>query len=128
MRQTQQERTRIAWVLYLSILFASLMCAMGHGQAGSVPAGAHGADFCSMDMHGTTDSHTDTKHASLPMVADCAIASLFSSILLAALFCLLHLLSGSMVQTRSLPILSRSPREHWPLINPRASPGSLPAY
>lgn len=32
MKLASREKSMIAWVLYFSILFGSLLCAMGHGQ------------------------------------------------------------------------------------------------
>lgn len=32
MKLAHHTRSQVAWVLYFSILFGSLLCAMGHGQ------------------------------------------------------------------------------------------------
>ncbi|AKK01011.1 MULTISPECIES: DUF2946 family protein [Pseudomonas] len=128
MKLASREKSMIAWVLYFSVLFASLLCAMGHGQmAGLRLSGLDGGLFCSTDGGAVLESPHDVPAPSLPVEADCVIASLFGAILLAAFFGLLALLAGE--PARPLPAQPTRclPRQRWPLINPRASPDLLPS-
>ncbi|AHL34818.1 MULTISPECIES: DUF2946 family protein [Pseudomonas] len=128
MKLASREKSMIAWVLYFSILFGSLLCAMGHGQmAGLRLSGLDGGLFCSTDGGAIFEGLQDVPAPSLPVVADCVIASLFGAILLAAFFGLLALLAGE--PTKPLPAQPTRclPRQRWPLINPRASPALLPS-
>ncbi|MDY0894877.1 hypothetical protein SOM46_07910 [Pseudomonas fluorescens] len=50
MKLASREKSMIAWVLYFSVLFGSLLCAMGHGQmAGLRLSGLDDGLFCSTD-------------------------------------------------------------------------------
>ncbi len=85
MKLASREKSMIAWVLYFSILFGSLLCAMGHGQmAGLRLSGLDGGLFCSTDGGAIFEGLQDVPAPSLPVVGDCVIASLFGAILLAA--------------------------------------------
>lgn len=130
MTLARRHKSLIAWALYFSVLLSSVLCAIGHGQmAGLQLSGLDGA-FCSVSNdHGV---HTNLDDAGIPMSmsgdSGCAVTSLFSAIILAAMFGLLGLLAGETVRPLPLLDISRSPRHRWPLINPRASPASLSSH
>lgn len=127
MKLARNEKSLIAWALYFSVLFGSLMCAMGHGQMAAMHmSDLDTAHFCSIDSGGVLKSEHGTSDTMLPASSDCVIASLFCASLLAAFFGLLALLAGESVKPLPRQAVPRSPRERWPLINPRASPSSLP--
>lgn len=128
MKMAGHEKSLIAWVLYLSVLLSSLMCAMGHGQMAGLRLSGLDAQFCSMDSNGAAKMSTDLSEPMLLPGADCAIASLFSAILLAAFFSMFGRLPCAAQKHPSKQILSRSPRHRWPLINPRASPDSMQVH
>lgn len=129
MKLARHTRSNVAWVLYFSILFGSLLCAMGHGQvAGLRLAGLDDAAWCTADASGVIKGKQDNTDPMLPTGGDCVIASLFSATLLAVFFGLLTLLaglSGSPLPSQPTP---RPPKQRWPRVNPRASPASLPAF
>lgn len=114
-------------MLYCSILLSAWLCATGHGQMAGMQLSGLNGQFCSVhDNGGASDltDHTSTLMAT-SMGDGCALSSLFSAVLLAALFGLFALLAGE--SPRALPPLhaQRSPRDRWPLANPRASPHAL---
>lgn len=134
MNLARKRKSLIAWALYFSVLLSALLCAIGHGQmAGLQLSGLDGGFYgesCSVSSS-SAHGHTDLDGSgSMPMNmtdgSGCALSSLFSAIILAALFGLLGLLAGEAVRPLPTLNLSRSPRHRWPLINPRASPASLP--
>ncbi|MCU1717737.1 DUF2946 family protein [Pseudomonas sp. 5P_3.1_Bac2] len=117
----------LAWMLYCSILLSAWLCATGHGQMAGMQLSGLDSEFCSLHDNGGASDLSD--HSSMLMASSmgdgCALSSLFSAVLLAALFGLLALLAGE--SARPLPPLHarRSPRDRWPLANPRASPQVL---
>ncbi|MCW1242884.1 hypothetical protein OC610_00540 [Pseudomonas sp. SAICEU22] len=128
MKLASREKSMIAWVLYFSVLFGSLLCATGHGQmAGLQLSGLNGGLFCSTDGGAAFESLRDVPPPSLPVVGDCVIASLFGAILLAAFFGLLARLAGEPAKPLPAQPTRCLPRQRWPLINPRASPALLPS-
>ncbi|MFW9265703.1 DUF2946 family protein [Pseudomonas sp. NR3] len=128
MKLASRKKSMIAWVLYFSVLFASLLCAMGHGQmAGLRLSGLDGGLLCSTGGGAVFESVHDAPAPSLPVEADCVIASLFGAILLAAFFGLLALLAGEPAWPLPAQPTRCLPRQRWPLINPRASPALLPS-
>lgn len=129
MKLAHHTRSQVAWVLYFSILFGSLLCAMGHGQmAGLRLAGMDDAAWCAADSSGMVQGEQDFSDPSLPAGGDCVIASLFSATLLAVFFGLLTLLTGEPGSPLPNQPPPRLPKQRWPLVNPRASPASLLAF
>ncbi|MEC6742962.1 DUF2946 family protein [Pseudomonas qingdaonensis] len=119
-------RSKVAWMLYFSILFGSLLCAMGHGQmAGLRLAGLTDAAWCAADSSGVSKADQDITDPVLPAGGDCVIASLFSATLLAVFFGLLALLARASIVPLPRQPAPRLPKHCWPLVNPRASPSSL---
>lgn len=60
MKLAHHTRSHVAWVLYFSILFGSLLCAMGHGQmAGLRLAGMDDAAWCTADSSGMVQGEQD---------------------------------------------------------------------
>ncbi|WP_409281663.1 DUF2946 family protein [Pseudomonas defluvii] len=126
MKLARHTRSHVAWVLYFSILFGSLLCAMGHGQmAGLRLAGMDDAAWCTADSSGLVKGEQDLADPILPAGGDCVIASLFSATLLAIFFGLLTLLAGDLGSPLPSQPTPRLPKQRWPLVNPRASPASL---
>lgn len=114
-------------MLYFSILFGSLLCAMGHGQmAGLRLAGLTDAAWCAADSSGESKAGQDLTDPVLPTGGDCVIASLFSATLLAVFFGLIALLAGTTNDPLPRQPAPRLPKHRWPLVNPRASPAVLP--
>ncbi|QXH69468.1 DUF2946 family protein [Pseudomonas asgharzadehiana] len=128
MKLASREKSMIAWVLYFSILFGSLLCAMGHGQmAGLRLSGLDSGLFCTSNSGAVYEGLQDVPAPPLSVDGDCVIASLFGAILLAAFFGLLAMLGGEPAKPLPTQPARCSPRQRWPLINPRASPALLPA-
>ncbi|WP_260954447.1 DUF2946 family protein [Pseudomonas citri] len=128
MKLASHEKSMIAWVLYFSVLFGSLLCAMGHGQmAGLRLSGLDSGLFCTSNSGAAYESLQDAPAPLLPVDGDCVIASLFGAILLAAFFGLLAVLAGEPAKPLPAQPVRCLPRQRWPLINPRASPTLLPA-
>lgn len=123
MTQARQKHSLWAWMLFLSVLFSALHCAVGHGEVNTVPfddAQLHHQHHQPDSHHGHHADATAHIHASAD--TGCEFASPFSAIILAAFFGLLGLLALDAV--RPLPVwqVPRQPRSHWPPANPRASP------
>ncbi|QXH33750.1 DUF2946 family protein [Pseudomonas muyukensis] len=129
MTLARHTRSQVAWVLYFSILFGALLCAMGHGQmAGLRLAGLDDAAWCAADSSGVFKGDQDLSDPVLPASGDCVIASLFNATLLAVFFGLLALLSLEPSQPLPRQPAPRLPKQRWPLVNPRASPAALLAF
>lgn len=132
MKLARQTRSQVAWVLYFSILLSSLLCAIGHGQmAGLQLSGLGDAAWCASDSSGAAFSSQhgaghDSNDAAMPAGADCMVTSLFCATLLAAFFGLLALLAGEAARPLPRQPIPLLPKQRWPLVNPRASPASLP--
>jgi hypothetical protein len=121
------EKALVAWMLYFSILFGSLLCAMGHGQmAGLRLSGLDDAAWCAADSSGAFKGDQDITDPVPSTGADCVITSLFCASLLAAFFGLLALLAGESRTPLPRQPPPRLPKHRWPLVNPRASPAPLP--
>ncbi|QXI32207.1 DUF2946 family protein [Pseudomonas promysalinigenes] len=126
MTLARHTHSKVAWLLYFSILFGSLLCAMGHGQmAGLRLAGLNDAAWCAAHSSGTGSANQDVADPVLPTGADCVIASLFSATLLAVFFGLLALLGSEPRTFLPRQPTPRLPKQRWPRVNPRASPASL---
>ncbi|WXL24859.1 DUF2946 family protein [Ectopseudomonas mendocina] len=131
MELARAHKPHLIWMLYFSVLFSSWMCAIDHGQMSGLSLSGLGGQFCTLhnigDIQPLGDHAQDSAMSSIAG-PECMLSSLFSAILLAALFGLLCLLKGD--PTHPLPPLnSRSaPRDRWPLANPRASPSLLLSF
>jgi len=124
MKLARKERSLLAWMLFLSVLFSALHCAVGHEQMSTLPA--LDSEHAHHQHHAHAGHDQATAHAHAAADTGCDFASPFSAIILAAFFGLLGRLAVE--SARPLPVLY-SPcavRAHWPPANPRASPEPLP--
>ncbi|WP_277373866.1 DUF2946 domain-containing protein [Pseudomonas sp. AA-38] len=118
-------RSSTAWLLYFSVLFAALACAISHGQMAGMQLSGLEAQYCAFDGNFGAGADLDGS-GSVPLAlfgsGGCAIASSFSAILLVAFFGLFGLLDRETI--RPLPrVFFKLPHRHrWPSLNPRASP------
>lgn len=125
MKSSRQHRPLIAWMLYFSVLFAALACAISHGQMAGMQLSGLDAQYCSFDGNFGAGADLDGSGV-VPLglfgSGGCAMSSSFSAIILAAFFGLFGLLASETIRplTRVSPA-SRS-RFQWPSLNPRASP------
>lgn len=120
MKTSRKQRASVAWLLYFSLLLASLACAIGHGQMVGLALSGLDGQVCS--LHGNSTLVTDLsapaeEHA---VDADCVLCASFAAQLLAAFFGLLALLAPVMCWS-SLPV-ARPSRYAWPPGHPRAPP------
>lgn len=117
-------RACTAWLLYFSVLFAALACAIGHGQMAGLQLSGVDTSFCGLDAEPSAGSRADTGAAVLMSLlgGGCIIASSFSAILLAAFFGLFGLLGAEGLRPLSGLLLAIHRRHRWPSLNPRASP------
>jgi len=125
MKFARNERAFVAWMLYGCILFSAFACAVGHGQMAGLQLAGLDGQYCSLD--GSFDTGADLDGSALvtgnPVTgSSCALASLFSAIILAALFGLWGLLAADQVRPLSKARHPRLNRYRWPPANPRASP------
>ncbi len=130
MKLARKDRPLIPWLLYFSILFSAFVCAIGHGQMAGMQLSGLDGQYCSFEGNFGAGADLDGSGIVAPNPAtgsNCALASLFSAIILAAFFGLLGLLAAE--RTLPLPALHipRLARYRWPPANPRASPSQLPA-
>jgi len=128
MKLARQDRSLTAWVLYFSILFSAFVCAISHGQMAGMQLSGLDGQYCSFDGNFGAGADLDGSGIVAPNPvtgSNCALASLFSAIILAAFFGLLGLL-GLLAAERSWSAsalhLPRITRYRWPPANPRASP------
>lgn len=130
MTKARKERSLTAWMLYFSILFSACVCAISHGQMAGMQLSGLDSQYCSFEGNfgAGADLHGSGIVAPNPATGTgCALCSVFSAIIVAALFGLLGLLAAD--TGRPIPALGvlRLFRYHWPPANPRASPAVLPA-
>ncbi len=121
MKIARQDRSLIAWVLYASILFAMLACAIHHGQGAGLQLSGLGGEFCS--LHGdTTDASTVVPADALMSTVQCPLCS--AAVMgLALLFALAWLPRAKRaLRLARAPQGKAPPRFVWPSANPRASP------
>ncbi|MCU1719395.1 DUF2946 family protein [Pseudomonas sp. 5P_3.1_Bac2] len=126
MNLRRTDRRLLAGLLYCSLLFSALACSIGHGQMAALKLSGLAAQFCALDAKAGAPldlSAGDSQHLLAAADGGCVLSSVFSSVLLAALFGLLGLLP----LWRALPLPERwqgwrAPRDVWPSANPRASP------
>lgn len=126
MNLRRSDRRLFAWLLYCSLLFSALACSIGHGQMAALQLSGLASQYCALD-DGNTGAALDLSASSKKLLvlndSACALSSLFSAPLLAALFGLLGLLPGLRAPPLSRPSQWLiSPRYLWPSANPRASP------
>lgn len=119
----RRNRPLIAWMLYLGVLFGAFACAGNHGHLAGLQLSGLGGELCSVEgAVAGFDLDGLGQHLGNPVTADCALASLFGALILAAFFGLL----GRLASRRPLiaPVVSPAPgwRDRWPAANPRASP------
>jgi hypothetical protein len=117
-------RAGTAWLLYFSVLFAALVCAIGHGQMAGLQLSGMDTSFCALDAEPSAGSRADTGAAVVMSLlgGGCVIASSFGAILLAAFFGLFGLLGGDGLNPLPDLLLAIQRRHRWPSLNPRASP------
>jgi hypothetical protein len=125
MKLARKDRSLTAWVLYFSILFSAFVCAISHGQMAGLQLSGLDGQYCSFEGNFGAGADLDGSGIVAPNPAtgaNCALASLFSAIILAAFFGLLGLLSVEQRWSLSALHLPRIARYRWPPANPRASP------
>lgn len=117
-------RAVTAWLLYFSVLFAALVCAIGHGQMAGMQLSGLDTSFCALDAESGAGSRTDTDTTVVMSLlgGGCIIASSFGAILLAAFFGLFGLLNREAMRPLPGLFLKAPHRQRWPSLNPRASP------
>ena len=124
MKLARSDRSLLAWILYFSVLFGALACSIGHGQMAGLQLS--GLDvYCSLE--GGSAPGADFGSAGLASTgastgADCALASTFGALILAAFFGLLGLLGAARLPTAAPRRAGQPVRYLWPSANPRASP------
>ena len=112
-------------MLYFSILFSAFVCAISHGQMAGMQLSGLDGQYCSFEGNFGAGADLDGSGIVAPNPAtgsNCALASLFSAIILAAFFGLLGLLAAERSWSASALHLPRITRYRWPPANPRASP------
>lgn len=125
MKLARQDRSLTAWLLYFSILFSAFVCAISHGQMAGMQLSGLDGQYCSFEGNFGAGADLDGSGivATNPATgSNCALASLFSAIILAAFFGLLGLLAAERVRPLFTLYIPRLARDHWPPANPRASP------
>lgn len=126
MKPNRQQRALTAWVLYFSILFGALACAIAHGQLAAAQLAGFGGQFCYLESGEPGPGTTDAVAAGWTPGSSCALTSSFAAVLLAALFGLLGLLALSPAMPLPATHRHHTARDRWPSANPRASPRLLP--
>lgn len=125
MKLARKDRSLTAWLLYFSILFGAFACAIGHGQMAGLQLSGLSSQYCSFEGNFGAGADLDGSGIVAPNPAtgsNCALASLFSAIIVAALFGLLGLLAASRAPAAARLLVPRTVRYLWPSANPRASP------
>ncbi|OLU25629.1 hypothetical protein BVH03_18535 [Pseudomonas sp. PA15(2017)] len=126
MKIARRDRSLIAWMLYASILFALLACAIHHGQGAGLQLSGLDGGFCS--LHGDASSADGVVPADAMMnTFQCPLCSAMV-MGLALLFALAWLPRAKRVlRLWREPLGKLPPRYLWPSANPRASPQLLTA-
>ncbi|MDI6527604.1 DUF2946 family protein [Pseudomonas otitidis] len=124
MKLARRHRSLIAWMLYFSVLFSSLACALGHGQMAGLALSGLDGQFCSLDASGggKTLGESAAIGGNLVSGSGCALSSTFGALLLAAFFGLLTLLAPSRQWRRPASPARLASLRDWRPANPRASP------
>ena len=124
MNLSRSNRSLLAWVLYFSVLFSALACAVSHGQMTGLQLSGMDGGYCGLDASGSMDMSGGDSGVPMPLMGSvCPLCSTFVALALAAFFGLLGLLPR---QRPAAPRPSAEPggavRYLWPSANPRASP------
>jgi hypothetical protein len=125
MKLTRTDRRLLAWMLYFSVLFSAFACSIGHGQMAGLQLSGLSSQYCSFDGNFGAGADLDGSGVVAPNPATgsgCSLTSLFSAIIVAALFGLLGLLAASRAPLAVFAFIPRPVRYLWPSANPRASP------
>jgi hypothetical protein len=125
MKLTRSDRRLLAWMLYFSVLFSAFACSIGHGQMAGLQLSGLSSQYCSFDGNFGAGADLDGSGVVAPNPATgsgCSLTSLFSAIIVAALFGLLGLLAASRAPLAVFAFIPRPVRYLWPSANPRASP------
>ena len=125
MKLTRTDRRLLAWMLYFSVLFSAFACSIGHGQMAGMQLSGLSSQYCSFD--GNFGAGADLDGSGVVALnpatgSGCSLTSLFSAIIVAALFGLLGLLVASRAPLAVFAFIPRPVRYLWPSANPRASP------
>jgi hypothetical protein len=120
MKTSRTQRISVALLLYASLLLASLVCAVGHGQmAGLALSGLNGS-FCSSGGDSAPAGDMADLAGEHSAGSDCVLCASFSAQLLAALFGLLLALAVASTWPWVPDRLSHG--YAWPPGRPRAPP------
>jgi hypothetical protein len=125
MKLARNHRSLTTWLLYFSILFSALVCAISHGQMAGLQLSGLDGQYCSFEGNFGAGADLDGSGVVAPNPATgsgCALSSSFSAIILAAFFGLLGLLPVSRALPGGSLVVHRPLRYLWPSANPRASP------
>ena len=125
MKLTRTDRRLLAWMLYFSVLFSAFACSIGHGQMAGMQLSGLSSQYCSFD--GNFGAGADLDGSGVVALnpatgSGCSLTSLFSAIIVAALFGLLGLLVASRAPLAVFAFIPRPVRYLWPSASPRASP------
>ncbi|MBB3103125.1 DUF2946 family protein [Azomonas macrocytogenes] len=121
MNPARTDRSLIAWMLYVCVLFSALACSITHGQLSGLQLNAGGGLFCSAEGHAgpglDLDLQDDLSFKQAP--GDCPFCSafVFGAI---ALICLGWLRYCGDKRLRRPPCHKPRPRQAWPPANPCA--------
>ena len=125
MKLTRTDRRLLAWMLYFSVLFSAFACSIGHGQMAGMQLSGLSSQYCSFD--GNFGAGADLDGSGVVALnpatgSGCSLTSLFSAIIIAALFGLLGLLVASRAPLAVFAFIPRPVRYLWPSASPRAPP------
>ncbi len=124
MNLSRSNRSLLAWVLYFSVLFSALACAVSHGQMTGLQLSGMDGGYCGLDASGSMDMGGVDSGVPMPFMGSvCPLCSTFVALALAAFFGLLGLLPRQRPATlRPSAEPGGAVRYLWPSANPRASP------
>lgn len=126
MKLARTDRSLIAWMLYLSLLFGAFACSIGHGQMAALQLSGLDGLYCS--ANGNSGPAVDLDGSAAPALNPasgfgCALCSTFMGLVLAALFGWFGLLPRlESAPSLPAPVAGKPVRYLWPSANPRASP------
>ncbi|XXF08029.1 DUF2946 family protein [Pseudomonas sp. D2-3] len=128
MNLSRSDRSLLAWVLYFSVLFSALACAVSHGQMTGLQLSGMAGGYCGLDASAGGGAAMDMggADANMPMPlmgSGCSLCSTFLALALAAFFGLLGLLPRRrLAPPRPCVEPGGAVCYLWPSANPRASP------
>ena len=127
MNTARKDLSSIAWVLYASLLFSLLACAIHHGQMGALSLSGLNGGFCSVsNEHGPymDASDPDDPAPHLATQFSCPLCSSFAAALaINTLASALDYVPGGTLRPIVVSSLAQPPPRYvWPALNPRASP------